>query len=170
MKFLFLALLVTTSLFADDSKLCDYLKVNTFQAYSLKALQWNAPLSVSDLTKKVSPEVSKEVADLCSKGSLNLKQIAESCSHKCALHGVTQYRYFANGVSSGMVPLNSKTKRCQELCKGHEQYAYAFQDGLKAKGARTDCTEAVTRSDRGNTKSDLNKTFRNIAKEATTKQ
>jgi hypothetical protein len=165
MKFFLLTLFVATTSFADDSKLCDYQKNNKFESYSEKTVPWDARKSLLELTKKVSVEVEKDRASDCSKGALDLKKQMNNCVHQCALHGSSEYRYFASGVSSGMLPLNSKTQRCQELCRGYEQFARGFQDGLKAKGHSNDCTVGVSRGERENSKSDLKNIVREIAKE-----
>lgn len=170
MKFLFLTLLVSLSAFADDSKLCEYLKSNKFESYSEKAVPWDARKSLIELTKKVSVEVEKDRAKDCRTGVIDLKKQTSNCVHQCALHGSSQYRYFANGVSSGMVPMNTKTQRCQELCKGYELYARGFEDGMKVKGQGNDCSVGVSRVDRKSSNSDLRNVIREIAKETSTKQ
>lgn len=154
MKFLFVLMLFSFQVNAADEKICSYLKTNTFKNYSKS-------FNVSENGKlvKVITEVSREL-DLkrdseCKAGNLWAIRDYDSCSTLCISSGSSEARLMATIYTKGFVDLTKETRKCQELCKGYQMTAFAYEDGAKANSTSPDCRGSVNTSKRGNPKASI---------------
>jgi hypothetical protein len=151
MKFLFILILFSFQVSAADEKLCSYLKTNTLKNYS-KSFNNSENSKLAKVITEVSRELDLKRDAECKTGKLWAIRDYDSCSSLCVSSGSSESRLKATIYTKGIIDLTKETRKCQELCKGYQLSAFAYEDGTKANSTSPDCRGSVNSSDRSKSK------------------
>lgn len=154
MKFIVITMLLSLNANAGDEKLCNYLKTNTFKEYS-KSFDHSDNKKLTQVISKVSQDLDLKRETDCKAGKLWAIRDYDSCSSLCVSSGSSETRLKASYYTKGIIDLTKETRKCQELCKGYQLAAFAYEDGTKASSTSPDCRGSVNTSERSNTKASV---------------